>query len=68
MIDAEELYVIQNSYTNGYWDGTSWRGILFSNKYNSYEAALDVVNAILNSPSGSVKTINYFEIKKLYTL
>lgn len=68
MIDAEELYVIQNTSTNGYWDGTSWRGILFSNKYNSYKAALDVVNAILNRSSGSVKTRQYFEIKKLYTL
>lgn len=68
MIDAEEVYVIQNAHNGSYWDGETWRGIYFCSKYTSYPAALMAVNKILNKPSGSIKEVTYLEIKQLYTI
>lgn len=68
MIDAGEVYVIQNTHNGGYWDGKRWSEILFCNRYTSHRAALAVVNTILNKPSGSIREVTYLEIKQLFTI
>lgn len=68
MTDAAEVYVIKDTYTNSYWDGGGWKGILFCKEYASRTAALATINTILNKPSGSIKKVIYLEIKQLYTL
>lgn len=63
MKDIRETYVIFDTCTNRYYDGTTFRGILFAKKYNLRENAVVEVGNILSKTNG----VMLLEIKKVYT-
>lgn len=64
MKDIREVYVIFNTYTNGYYNGSGFGGILFAKQYHSRDIAVVAVGTILTNSNG----VELVEIKKLYTL
>jgi hypothetical protein len=64
MKDIKEVFVLYNPYTQGYYDGVGFGGILFAKKYYIRENAVTDVGNILSDGMG----INYIKIEKLYTI
>jgi hypothetical protein len=64
MKDIKEIFVLYNPYTQGYYDGVGFRGILFAKKYYTRETAVTDVGNILSNRMG----IDYIKIEKLYTI
>jgi hypothetical protein len=64
MKDIKEVFVIYDTYTNGYYDGRGFSGILFAKKYHIRENAVTDAGNILSNGVG----INYIKIEKLYTI
>jgi hypothetical protein len=63
MNDIKEIFVIYDTYTNGYYDGRGFSGILFAKKYHIRENAVTEVSNIITHSNG----VQMLEIKKLYT-
>ena len=59
----KEVYVIFDPFKGGYYDGKSFRGILFAKKYRMKENAVVDVQNILSSSFGT----NFLKIEKFYT-
>lgn len=59
----KEVYVIFDPFKNGYYDGKTFRGILFAKKYHMKENAVVDVQNILSASFGT----NFLKIEKLYT-
>jgi len=64
MKDIKEIFVIYDPYRGGYYDGKTFRGILFAKKYFIRDNAVVDVNNILSNGTG----VNYLIIDKLYTV
>jgi hypothetical protein len=63
MKDIKEIYVIFDPYTNGYYDGRGFGGILFVKKYDFRENAVTEVGNLITKSIGTT----LLEIKKIYT-
>jgi hypothetical protein len=64
MKDIKEVFVLCNPYTQGYYNGTSFGGILFAKKYHIRENAVTDIGNILSNSIG----VTYIKIEKLYTI
>jgi ssDNA-specific exonuclease RecJ len=64
MKDIKEIYVIFDAHTNGYYDGSGFRGILFAKKYHLRENAVVDIGNVLTKSFG----VGFLELKKVYTI
>ena len=57
------VYLIFDPFRNGYYDGMTFRGILFAKKYWNRDTAVDEVRNIIQSSNGTT----FLKIEEFYT-
>jgi len=63
----KEIFLIRQVFTNGYWDGQSFRGMIYCVKYDSYEDAKAVLAKEIVHNNKYVSVHKFFQIDKIFT-
>lgn len=61
----KEVFVIRQVFTNGFWDGQSFRGLVYVQKYETYDQAKQVI-ADIHAMLKYVSVHSYIQIDKMF--